>query len=314
MHNEKYDISPVSSAELNDISDFIAVENENESMSSSYLSWWYFQNPFKSWSFFKILLNENICGISTTNNFMFNYNGSPVKVAMPQKVLIAKAMRGKGLFSKVYFASEKYNLSEGIDFFLTFTNTASTTIFIDKFKYSEGIAPKLYFIPSYPIHFFCSYKVKVVDDFNNRFFRDKLIETKNSILKDLKNFQWRYLANNPNQYIILELKLNGGIIGYAILKEITKIGLKFALLMDLIVDNSSQVGPIIKETRIWASKKYFAGLIVLENELYNNAINVCLKINTRKRLNFLVKGTDIHRRENLASDKFNFFLGDLDFL
>ena len=206
MPNSKYEIRPVGSAELNEVSDFIAIENENESMSSSYLIWWYFQNPFKSWSFFKVLFNDNICGISTTNNFIFNYNESSVKVAMPQKVLTAKSMRGKGLFSKAYFASEEHNISEGVDFFLTFTNAASTPIFIDKFKYSKGISPKLYFLLSSPIHLFCSNKVRAVDDFNARFFSGKTYKTSNSILKDLKYFQWRYLTNNPNQYIILELK------------------------------------------------------------------------------------------------------------
>ena len=314
MPNEKYEISPVSSAELNEVSDFIAIENKNESMSSSYLSWWYFQNPFKTWSFFKIKLNTNICGISTTNNFIFNYNGSPIKVAMPQKVLTAKDMRGKGLFSKAYFASEEHNISEGVDFFLTFTNAASTPIFINKFKYSKGIAPKLYLIPSSPIHFLCSCRISIVDDFNKSFFSDKLIDAKNSILKNLKYFQWRYLTYNPNQYIILELKSNDRINGYAVLKKRTTKGLKFALLMDIILNDSSQISAIIKETRLWASKNYFLGIMALENELYGKAIKSYFKINTRKKFNFLVKGTEVHRQKTLEAEKFNFFLGDLDFL
>ena len=223
-------------------------------------------------------------------------------------------MRGMGLFSKVYFASEQHNLVEGVDFLLTFTNAASTPIFINKFNYSKGLPPKLYFLPSSPLHFFCSINIKPVDDFKEQFFIEELTTINNSIQKNLKYFEWRYLANNPDQYIILELSSGENINGYVILKERKIKGIKFALLMDLIVNNPNEVDLLIKETRKWASKNYYLGLIALENELYKNTLSSYLKINTGKKFNFLVKGTEIHRQEKLEHEKFNFFLGDLDFL
>ena len=42
MKNEKHEIIPVSSAELNEIAEFISIENDSDTVNASYLTWWYF--------------------------------------------------------------------------------------------------------------------------------------------------------------------------------------------------------------------------------------------------------------------------------
>jgi hypothetical protein len=305
---------PVSSAQLDEISHFIALENDHKNMQSAYLKWWYYKNPSNSWSFIKVLVNKKLGGIATTNNFLFNYNGQTVKVAMPQKVLTAKSMRGKGLFSKAYFSSEENNLEEGVDFFLTFTNKASTPIFINKFKYSRGIAPKLYFAPSLPINVLCNSKSTLVDDIDDGFYSNGLISVRNSITKGQNHIQWRYFTFNPDQYLILKIEKEQKTIGYCILKEkILVAGVKAIMLMDLIIKDEANIKEVLKRLKIWSAKSCYLGILFLQNDLIENGISG-VYFNTFKKFNFLIKGTSIHRQSDIEKCIFNFFLGDLDFL
>lgn len=314
IKSENIDTLPVSSAHLDEISHFIAVENDHENMQSAYLKWWYYKNPSNSWSFIKVLVNKKLGGIATTNNFLFNYNGQTVKVAMPQKVLTAKSMRGKGLFSKAYFSTEENNLEEGVDFFLTFTNKDSTPIFINKFNYSRGIAPKLYFAPSLPTHLFLNSKCILVDDIEDSFYSNGLINTENSIVKDQKYIQWRYFTFNPDQYLILKIEKEQKTIGYCILKEkILFAGIKAIMLMDLIIKDEANIKEVLKRLKIWSAKSCYLGILFLQNDLIEKGISG-VYFNTFKKFNFLVKGTTIHRQLDIEKSNFNFFLGDLDFL
>ena len=175
MKSEKIESMPVSAAELQEISAFISEENNDNIINPSYLKWWYFRKPDQSWSFYKVLFNDHLAAIATTNNFNFKYGNNIVKVAMPQKVLTKKFFAWQRAFSTAYFATEDNNIEEGVDFFLTFTNAASTPIFTNKFKYSFGQAPKLKISFSLPHHVFRQSYAKIVDDIPSTFYDRKIV-------------------------------------------------------------------------------------------------------------------------------------------
>ena len=312
MKSDKIESIPVSAAELQEISAFISEENNDDIVNQSYLKWWYFSKPNQSWSFYKVLFNDHLAAIATTNNFSFRYGNNIVKVAMPQKVLTKSSLRGKGLFSAAYFATEDNNIEDGVDFFLTFTNGASTPIFTNKFKYSFGQAPKLKISFSLPHHVFRHSYAKIVDDIPSTFYDRKIVAANNSIIKDASYIQWRYLNYLPNDYLIIELGNRENEKSYAILKERRLKKITFLMLMDFLTHKKEYIKPHLNLLRYWTSKKQYLGLLYLDNSLFKN--NIPLGIDTFKRFNFLVKGTHIHRQENIVKESFNFFLGDLDFL
>ena len=103
-------------------------------------------------------------------------------------------------------------------------------------------------------------------------------------------------------------------IGYCILKERElAAGLKTVMLMDIMINNKANVEYALKHLRFWATQKGYLGVLYLNNSLIEKGITgICL--NPFKKFNFLVKGSSIHRQSDIEKSKFNFYLGDLDFL
>ena len=151
--NKEFQFQQIKEADFPEI-EKLAIENGgNSSLNVNALKHQYFNNPSKSFTFWKVVGQNKIEGYATTNNFQFILENKKIFVGMPQNVLVSEFVRGSGLFGKLYNLTEKENREEkSIDTFLTFTNEISTPIFIKKFKYLRGMCPDLTFYISF-IHF-----------------------------------------------------------------------------------------------------------------------------------------------------------------
>ncbi len=303
-----------SEKDLEEIANLMRIEDGNRMASPQYLHWWYFDNPSQQFSFWAARGAGRICAMATMNAFPFIVGGESRLIGMPQKVLTARSFQGKGLFGKLYLRTEKEILDRGADSLLTFTNAASTPIFLNKFHYARGLCPDLIWIPPNPLNFFAGSSFRRVDDFHAGFFARGILQFENAAIKDISYYRWRYKFLNPSQYEILEI---GGqaseILGFVFLKRIRRAGVPLYLLMDLAVQASSQIPLALSQAAIFCCRRLSAGLILFENTESAPWIKATLHKKIHNRFNFLVKGSNAAITTTLAKTRFNFFFGDLDF-
>lgn len=81
------------------------ISRENHPTETAYIKHWFFDKPIGNSAISVVEENGQLEGIATTNNFVLNDHGDKL-VAMPQKVLTSKALRGKGFFGKMYRHTE----------------------------------------------------------------------------------------------------------------------------------------------------------------------------------------------------------------
>ena len=195
MLKEEYTLAKIEATDKNEI-ELLALETErNKKFSGAYIQHWYFNNPSHSYSLWKVVLNNKIEGYATTNNFKYLIHEKPIMVAMPQNVLTSARIRGKGLFNKLYFRTESHNLDENnISAFLTFTNSLSTPIFLDKFNYKRGKCPIVFF------DFFSVFNIfkkksferlSSIDEIGSLFFKNAYCFD-NAMQKSEEYYKWRY--------------------------------------------------------------------------------------------------------------------------
>ena len=155
MNNELIDIK-LEKIEKTDLSELktLALENGgNKNMHEHYFEDVYFNNPSKSHSLWKAVVDNRIEGFATTNNFECELDNNNFLVAMPQNVLTSVKLRGKGMFNKLYYKTEHDNIQNNkVDYFMTFTNKLSTPIFLTKFGYLKGKCPDLLVFLSNHLH------------------------------------------------------------------------------------------------------------------------------------------------------------------
>jgi hypothetical protein len=307
----EFTIEKIIKADLPAISKLALNNGGNQRLTESYIQNWYLENPSNSISLCKVVDKEgNIEGYATSNNFMFTIEGKSSLVAMPQNVLTSLKVRGKGLFNQLYFKTESDNLIENkVDCFLTFTNKASTPIFLNKFFYERGQCPDIIFTAFNFLDLFSSFECRRLSSINEIIFTSIYMQD-NAMQKNVAYFKWRYKMYTDKELHIIEVKKKGIVIGYAFLKVITKKGIKCLLLMDIISETDKNFSGIVKACFAYAARKVFIGIIMFEGAFVIR--KRVARIRLKNRLNFLTKGKTPEFTQHLSKLNFNFFFGDLD--
>ncbi|GAA4321234.1 hypothetical protein [Flaviaesturariibacter amylovorans] len=281
----------------------------NENMTADFIRHWYFANPSGSFSFQVVHLNGAPEGYATTNNFRYRVNGQERLVAMPQNVLTSGALRGKGMFGKLYFRTEQDNAGHGVDTFLTFTNEMSTPIFLQKFGYRRGRCPDVLLYPFGAGVLFSGYRFRRLPGIDAVAFPPQLYQLDNAAIKSPEHYRWRY-ANYPTGVIhVVEVTKGGQVTGYLLLKREQKKGIPFLLLMDVIAADEARFVTTLKAAPAYGARALAAFVL-----LYDPGLPVPggLHKRIRNRFNFLVKGKGEAETERLATTEFRFFFGDMD--
>jgi hypothetical protein len=295
-------------AEISDadrLTEFINRENSAaKPLSESYLKWWFFNTTYGDSTISFSTEQQVISGMACTRNFLLNYGDHIVQMAMPQKVLTAKNLRKKGLFSRLYFATEYANAEKQTVIQLTITNAASTPIFLNKFGYQRGISPDIMVIPT-PLFLLqaSGYTEKqpaeVVLPVN-------LPAYKNAILKDANYFKWRYLEYDDPATIIWQDKSGDNFV-FLKIKSFKKIPAAF-LLDSTFELNATELKAICGKL----ARMGVALLVLLNPHAGKNKLPIHFRI--RNRFNFLVKGQNESATSALAGTKFRLSFGELDFV
>ncbi len=301
-----------------DVKGIVALMNaEDENLvSEEQLTNWYFNNHSQSHGLIICEYEGNIEGICSTNHFRLDLNGSKKLIAFPMKVLTSSKIRGKGVFSKLYWKNEEVCFGdEKVDFFINFPNDISSPIFLKKFEYLPGICSDLALIINRPIFLGAKSKYEIVDNIPDSFFAKPIQLKQNGFTKDQKYFQWRYktpISTESEKYKFLALR-NGR--GFAVVKKDKKKGIPIYLLLDLFVHGQEDVVNLFNAARHYSMKNLAMGILCFLNEYNREAIDkIKLKKILRNQFNFSVKGKSMDETKSLAKTPFNFELGDLDFL
>ncbi len=231
---------------------------------------------------------------------------------MPQKVVTSYKMRGKGVFGKLYRQTEKDNLENGADFFLTFTNEASTPIFLGKFGYLKGICPDVIFAFPRVSAFFNSNNYESI---TSDAIKDVQKPQVNSFIKDLDYFRWRYSPESEEDVTILKVKgEKSTTAGFIFLKKIYKKRIPLYILLDMLILEESEVEQLMEAAVNFASRKFSMGLLALDREGFSECWKRFAHRRIKNRFNFLVKGKSEDETKKLAETKFNFSFSELDFI
>lgn len=285
---------------------------ENSRFTNEHILDWYFNKGIGSFSFW-ISLQENVLkGYATTNNFRFLLSQKEANVSVPQNVYVVEELRGKGVFGKLYRETEGENIQElKTDFFLTFTNHLSTDIFLQKFGYLRANCPHLLVSLFNPLLFFKKPNYRKLVNMDDISFSG-IYSFENSFIKDEKYYRWRYKNYKPNKLKILEVGVRTNPIGYAILLETKKRGIRFLMLADIICYKPTDSKVIFKEAQRYATRSLSAFLLAykLEAMQYNGLL--CFQI--KNRFNLLVKGKTSKETVDLSKLQYNLCMGDMDFI
>lgn len=281
----------------------------NENMTESFIRHWYFGNPSQSFSMQVVHLAGKPEGFATTNNFRYRIGGRTQLVAMPQNVLTSEALRGKGMFGKLYFRTEEANLAAGVDCFLTFTNELSTPIFLKKFGYERGRCPDMLLYPFGAGVLFSGYRFRRLNSIADVPFPQTLFQLDNAALKSKEHLQWRYAQYPAGVLHVVEVRRKSVVTGYLILKKEKKKGIPFLLLMDVVAADEAGFTATIKAAPVYGTKKLAAFTLQYDP---GTPVAKALHKRIRNRFNFLVKGKTEAETKRLAETGFRFFFGDMD--
>ncbi|HLG34468.1 MAG TPA: hypothetical protein VI757_06260 [Bacteroidia bacterium] len=298
---------------LSAVSQFISLQTGNEKATPSYLQWWFLKNSV-SCSLQHVELNGNIAGIAATNNFRINFQGAQHLVAMPQKVLTDSRLRGQGLFSKLYLKTEEENLKVNhVDFFLTFTNEASTPVFLRKLGYKKGISPDVFLIFPGISNLFSRKKYEVTSNLEQRDdYRFSATGFNNSFIKDDIYFKWRYFSFEDD--IVMITHRHEHKPEAIFLKRVVKSKIPFYAVLDIVSESEESASLLIRYALNYSVRNFSAGLMALNHQRVEPVFKKFIRYRVRSRFHFLVKGKNETETESLAQTKFNFTFGDLDFI
>lgn len=307
---EDFELSKVTESDYTAMYNLILNNGGNKNLTEDKLQHWYSDNPSKSNSLWKVVVEDAIEGFATTNNFRYIIENRECLVAMPQNVITSLKIRGKGLFNKLYFKTELDNIeNNNVAYFLTFTNKLSTPIFLKKFGYLKGKCPSLLITLFNPLNLFFKKKYKSVENLNSiDYFQ--FYHFNNSMLKSKEYFQWRYYKYTEKKLRIITVLENKKEIGHAILLVEKKKGIKFLVLSDIICYTPENIPLIINACHAYTAKNYFPFMIMFDIDHKINKGIFTLTI--KERFNFLVKGKTVEETEMLSLINFNYFFGDMD--
>ena len=297
------------------IKELIRIENDEPGITETYLDWWYFQAPGSRPS---VVIAENgqdqLVGMTTMRNIPLWHRGQVVQMAMPQKVLTAESVRGKGLFGRLYRAAEAVNAGQNVVNFLAFPNLVARPIYLAKFSYVVGQSPDIWLIPL-PMGALRP-RVKL----HERFDRAVLAaaagqKVENTFVKDAEYLIWRY-EQNPLEKPVYKVGLYRGdtLVGYAVLATTVKRGILLACLMDMFCLPGEDMRPLVGQVKRAAASLGAYALLTLEHPQLVCFRDTWMTYTVKNRFNFIVKGQDAQWAEDLAGRRFGFTFGDLDFI
>lgn len=308
---------PVKEADLAEVASLIRDELHDDTISGAYLKWWYRDNPFGLSSLYAIKRENRIRGVASIVGLQFKVSGRPRWIGLPEKVLVAASLRGKGLFGPLYWKTEQECLNHGCDGFLNLfpPKGPSAPIFLKRFHYVMGLNPDLLVLPFSPVSWFEKASFRVVSDISRDFFLGGVYSFNNAVAKDYDYLRWRYLSFERDRYEILEV-LDGKstVLGYVVLRRVRKVGIPIILLMDLVVRSLDDAAPALRQARLYSSRRAAACLLLFENDELERVFNSIAHFRVKNRFSLLVKGRSAEDTALLSKTSFNFFFGDLDFI
>lgn len=283
--------------------------------SEAYLRWWYQLNPAGGYSLEIARDAAGIVGMATINDAMVHWGPGRARFGMPQKVLVDARLRGKGLFGKLYRSAETRAWNRGVEGFITFTNSASTPIFLARFGYLRGVSPGVLLFPPSPLAYFRNLPIEEYDRLPREALSLNPPPSKTGLIKDAGYLEWRYCSPPAGRFVFLRIEGNAAPQGegWAILKRTKKMGLPILLLMDLIGSGSGLRNRMLEVCVAYAGLSRTFGLAALESSDFAGAVRSSMHIRLRNRFNFLVKGRNEGETGFLSKTPFEFSFGDLDF-
>lgn len=302
------EIAPMGEADLAPLAAFMRAHGQ-AGMDEQRLRHWYLHNPAGSSTVMLGRLDGRIVGMATTNDHWFNGPGGRVLVGMPQKVLTDHALRGRGIFGRLYQASEEAGRRNGLGFFLTVTNAASTPIFLGRFGYRRLPSPRmLVFSPSLRA---------VRDEVPLAAWPAPLPTTDEHAAwrmeKGEAHGRWRFLALPGEGHEQHAFRSAGGG-GLIVLKRMTRKGVPVMLLLDLVPDDPSSAHRLLQQARRIARRRGCVALLALVEPRIVRAAAGIPRVTVPSGFNLLVKGMDDAHTARLLGDRFELAFGDLDFL
>lgn len=252
-------------------------------------------------------MHGRLVGMATTNDHRFRSSTGDALVGMPQKVLTDAAQRGRGIFGRLYHASEAACLERGVRFFLTVTNEASTPIFLGRFGYQRLPAPRLSILPP---------AIGPVPRLDPRAPLPEQHHTGSEawgVVKDAAHLRWRYVEHPLQEYLVVHAGTPGEDLGWLFLKRISKKGVPVMLLMDIVSVARGAERTLLRMARRLTLQHRCAALLVLHEERLEPALGVLPAVRRSSGFNWLVKGPDAARTNELCACRFDISFGDLDF-
>lgn len=301
-------------SDLGAVSELMRRHLPSPRMDAGFLDWWYLGNPSGAYVIRAARAGGEVVGASTINGCRFLLGGTEIRIGMPQNVVVVPGFRGRGLFGALYRESEADMRVLGVDTFLTFTNAASTPIFLEKFGYRRGRAPEVRLIPVNPSDFLRAGSPRRLEQVPDSHPPSLEGPARTGIVKDRAYFSWRYRGYGSAQYAVLGLlEGGGGPAGLAFTKKAKKAGVPVTLLMDLWLPPGASAGAALIQVRRYALEQRTAGVMLFSDPFLGSPAGGLMSIPLGRRFNFLVKGADVARTAELADRDISFAFGDLDF-
>lgn len=304
---EQVDIVPLREEHLDALAAFMRTHGGADT-DKERLRHWYLRNPTGSSTVMLGLLNGRIVGMATTNDHHFNGPGGRALVAMPQKVLTDATLRGQGIFGKLYKASEEAGRREGVDFFLTVTNAASTPIFLQRFGYHRLPSPRMLVlapalgavkgaVAGVP---WSAPAAGATDAW--------------TMEKDEAHVHWRFREFTGDGHLHQAFRFADGSTGTLFLKRMKRKGVPLLLLLDALASDDRTLRVLVQQARRMARRQGCVALLVLAEDRMVGATQGMLRHTLSSGFNLLVKGLDDAHTARLLQQRFAIAFGDLDFL
>jgi|688.fasta_scaffold04392_18 GNAT superfamily N-acetyltransferase len=306
MSVDGLEITRITAADLEPLARFMREQNK-ASVDGATLGHWYLENPAGSSTVMIGRIDGRIVGMSTTNDHRFRGPGGEVLVAMPQKVLTDPALRGKGIFQRLYQATETEGRRKGVGFFLTVTNAASTPIFLSRFGYVRLPSPRMLVFPAAIGRGAGAVKDRM----------DDVAEWPEPptqawhMAKDQAHLQWRYALGPGHQHFTFD---HGHGKGRLVLKRMVRKGVPVMILLELLATDPAARRKTLLCARRLALQAGSPVLMALRTATVLQAAEGMWHHTMSSGLNLLVKGLDEGHTALLATQPFELAFGDLDFL
>jgi hypothetical protein len=299
-------ISALTAADLEPLALFMRERNKAD-VDAATLRHWYLDNPAGSSTVMIGRMDGRIVGMSTTNDHLFRRGEGEVLVAMPQKVLTDPELRGKGIFQRIYRATEEAGWNKGVGFFLTVTNAASTPIFLSRFGYARLPAPGMLVFPAA-----VGRPSGLVPGGGDDAEWAEVPTDAWHMVKDGPHLHWRYARPGPGhrQYRFDHPSGQGRLV----LKRMVRKGVPVMLVLELLATDPDSLRRTLLNARRLALRSGCAVLLALRTASLMQAARGMWHVPVSSGLNLLVKGTDEAHTQRLLAQRFELAFGDLDFL